>query len=108
MYFCDVENREDREVVPGVHIRTFWGEQMLLSVVDLEAYAIVPEHSHLHEQCGTVVKGQMALTIDGETRWLAPGDTYIIPGGVKHSAQAGERPAQVIDVFSPVRDDYKY
>ena len=45
MYFCEVEKRESKEIVPGVHIRTFWGDQMLLSVVDLEVGAVVPNHS---------------------------------------------------------------
>jgi quercetin dioxygenase-like cupin family protein len=61
-----------------------------------------------NEQAGTVVSGALELTIDGETRWLAPGDTYLIPGGVEHGAQTGDNPARVLDVFSPVREEYKY
>ena len=108
MYFCDVEHRERKEVAPGVHLRTFWGDHMLLSVVDLDAGAVVPSHSHPHEQCGTVISGEMALTIAGETRTLKPGDTYIIPGGIEHSAKTVGAPAQVLDVFSPVREEYQY
>jgi len=108
MYFCDVENRESKEIAPGIHMRTFWGENMLLSVVDIEEGAEVPEHSHPHEQCGTVISGQMALTIGGESRLLSPGDSYIIPGGVTHSVAAADAPARVLDVFSPVREAYQY
>lgn len=108
MYFCDIENREAREVVPGIHIRTFWGEKMLLSVVDLDPGAELPLHSHPHEQSGTVISGSMTLTIAGETRQLQPGDAYIIPGGVEHSAIAGPLPTRVIDIFSPVREEYQY
>jgi quercetin dioxygenase-like cupin family protein len=107
MSFCNIEEREAKELVPGVQIRTFWGEKMLLSVVNLEANAIVPTHSHPHEQCGTVITGEMNLTIAGETRTLKPGDSYIIPGGVEHAATASV-PALVLDVFSPVREEYQY
>jgi quercetin dioxygenase-like cupin family protein len=107
-YFCDVENRLAKELVPGVNARTFWGEQMLLAVVVLDAHAVVPMHSHPHEQAGTVIEGEMRLTIAGEARWLKPGDTYIIPGGVEHMAEAGENAAKILDVFSPVREAYKY
>lgn len=107
MYFCDVEKREAKELVPGVQIRTFWGEQMLLSFVNLDAGAVVPSHSHHHEQCGTVISGEMKLTIAGETRTLKTGDTYIIPGGVEHAA-AVDMPTVVLDVFSPVREEYQY
>ena len=108
MYFCDLENRETKEIAPGVFARTFWGENMLLSIIDLGAGMSVPAHSHPHEQCGTVFSGQLSLTIAGETRLLSPGDTYIVPGGVEHSATTGDGPARVLDVFSPVREEYQY
>ena len=107
-YFCDVENRETKEVVPGVRIRTFWGDKMLLSVVDFDANSVVPTHSHPHEQAGTVISGTLNLTIAGETRALTAGDAYIIPGGVEHSAVAGPTLTKVVDIFSPVREEYKF
>ena len=107
-YFCDLENREAKEAAPGVHIRTFWGNKMLLSIVDLAPNVVVPAHSHPHEQAGAVISGELEMTINGETRWLKPGDTYIIPGGVEHGARTGDTPARALDMFSPVRADYQY
>ena len=107
-YFCDLENREAKEVLPGMNIRTFWGNEMLLSIVDIEPHAVVPTHSHPHEQTGTIMSGELEMTIGGETHLLKPGDTYIIPGHVEHSARAGDAPARVLDVFSPVREEYQY
>jgi quercetin dioxygenase-like cupin family protein len=107
-YFCDLENREAREIVPGVRIRTFWANQMLLSMVELDAHAGVPTHNHPHEQAGVIISGRLQMTIDGEARWLEPGDSYIIPGGVDHMAVAGDEPARALDVFSPVRAEYQY
>ena len=80
----------------------------MLAVVDLDANAIIPEHSHPHEQGGLVLEGTMAFTIAGETRQVKPGDLYIIPGGVSHGVQVGQRPARVMDIFSPVREEYQY
>jgi quercetin dioxygenase-like cupin family protein len=107
-YFCDLEGRKAKDVAPGVRIRTFWGDEMLLSIVDFEPNAIVPSHSHSHEQAGTVIYGALELTIGDETRWLLPGDTYIAPGGVAHGGKTGDEPTRVLDVFSPVREDYQY
>ena len=107
-HFCDLENREAKEIVPGIHIRTFWGNEMLLSIVDFAPNAVVPTHSHPHEQAGTVLSGEFELTIDGEARWVKPGDTYIILGGVEHSGRSGDTPARAFDIFSPVREDYQY
>ena len=107
-YFCDLENREAKEIAPGVHIRTFWGNEMLLSMADLDANAVVPIHCHPHEQTGAVIFGEFELTIGGETRQLKHGDTYIIPSGVEHGARTGNAPARILDIFSPVREDYQY
>jgi quercetin dioxygenase-like cupin family protein len=107
-YFCDIESREAKEIFPGARIRTFWANEMLLSIVDFDARAEVPTHFHHHEQAGTVLSGELEFTIGEETRLLKPGDTYLIPGGIKHSAKTGDRPARALDVFSPVREEYQY
>ena len=46
----------------------------------------LPPHSHGH-QWGTVIAGEVALTIDGETRRYRTGDTYDIPAGVEHAVR---------------------
>lgn len=108
MPFFDPKERQSKELLPGIHARTFWGEQMLLAVFDLDPHTHLPRHSHPHEQLGTVIQGQMELTIGDESRLLQPGDVYIIPGGVEHEALTFDEAVKVIDVFSPVREEYKY
>jgi len=107
-HFCDLVNREAKEVIPGVHLRTFWADRMLVSIADLEPNVVMPLHGHPYEQAGTLLSGEMELTIDGEARWLTPGEPFIIPGGVEHGARTGGIPARVMDVFSPVREDYQF
>lgn len=108
MYFIDPIHREYKELLAGVNARTFWGENMLLALVDLDANAIVPSHSHHHEQCGIVLDGELQFTIGGETKTLMPGQMYIIPSDTEHSVVVGSKPARVLDVFSPVREEYKF
>ena len=81
---------------------------MMTVIVELDANATLPRHNHPHEQGGIVLKGELDFTIGGETRLLHPGDLYIIPGGVDHEVQVGGTPAKVLDIFSPVREEYKY
>ena len=63
-------------------------------------------HSHPHEQLGHVLEGELELTIAGEPHVLARGDAFQIPGGVEHAARS-ERGCLVMDVFQPVREDYR-
>ncbi len=106
--FCDIENREAKEIAPGVSVRTFWGAVMLMSVVDFAADAAVPNHRHPQEQAGAVLAGEIELTIDGESRQLKAGDTYLVPGNVEHAARTGDVPARVLDIFSSLREDLQY
>jgi len=108
MYFYDPQDRPGKELVAGVTIRSFWGDKMLASLVDLEPNAVIPGHSHPHEQIGVVVAGEYTITIGEETRLVGPGDIYIIPGGVSHGVVTGEAQSTAFEVFSPVREEYKY
>lgn len=107
-FFYHPENRQTKELTEKILARTFWGEKLLLAVVDLEAGAELPNHNHPHEQAGIVLEGVLEFTIGRETRVLYPGDIYIIPGEVDHSVVVGGFPAKVLDVFTPVREEYKY
>ena len=64
----------------------------------------LPPHSH-KAQWGTVVHGQLELTIGDETRTYGPGSPYFIPLGVVHSARipAGTK---IIEFFEE-KDRYK-
>ena len=90
----------------SVKARRVQGERITLAVVELEPNAIVPEHRHVAEQLGIVIKGEMHFTLDGETRTLGPGGTWRIQSERPHNVQAGPEGAVVIDVFSPVRADW--
>ena len=107
-YFKDAAEREALELAPGARTHTFWGERMLLSLVEIDAHAEVPLHTHPHEQAGIVVAGELEMGVGGEVKLLRPGDLYLIPGNVEHYAKGGDQPAKALDVFSPVRDEFKY
>ena len=106
-YFPAPEECSRHTIFPGVHIRTAAAERMMLSVVDLEPHSVVAEHSHPHEQVGMVLSGRAIFTIGGEEKTLGAGDLYRIPGGVPHKVVALEEPVRALDIFNPVREDYR-
>ena len=96
-----------RQLFPGVEAHLIWGSRLMLAVVDLQPHSIVAEHDHPHEQIGMVVEGRAEFTIGGETRVLGPGDRYLMPGGVRHKVVPMGGPCQALDVFYPIRDEYR-
>lgn len=108
MPFYNPAERTPKELFPGALSRTFWGEQMLFSLLELAPGCVVPRHSHPHEQAGIMLEGEMEFTIGDETRIVRTGDIFFIPGGVEHSVRVLDTPVRALDVFSPVREEYKW
>ncbi len=92
--------------VEKIRMKTLvYGEKTLLSEFQLDKGALLPLHSHPHEQTGYLVSGKMELIIGQEQYLVEPGDSWSIPGGTEHAGRALED-SIAVEVFSPVREDY--
>lgn len=91
----------------GVHGRVVHGERITLGVIELDPESHVPEHRHENEQLGMCLNGSLVFRVGDETRELAAGETWSIPGNVPHEVHVGPEGAVVIDVFVPPRDDWR-
>jgi quercetin dioxygenase-like cupin family protein len=108
MGFFNISEQPEKQLFPGVSIRTVSGDAIMMSFVTFHyAGADVPTHSHPHEQTGTGLEGTFELTIGSETRIIKPGVAYTIPGGTPHSARSVDGPAVALDIFHPIREDYR-
>ena len=95
------------EMLPGVVRRTLCeGARMMLIEVTLEQGAVVPSHTHPHEQIGYLASGRLLWELGDERRELAAGDSWLVPPNVPHQVTALE-PSVAIDVFSPPREEYR-
>ena len=106
MGFIDIARVNPISPVPGCRMRTPHGQHLMLSYLEMDAGAEVPLHHHPHEQGGILLEGRLQLTIGAETRTVEAGAMFIIPPNVPHRAVAVDGPVRVLDVFSPVREDY--
>lgn len=94
------------EMMPGVFRRTMnSGDHTTIVEVTIEPGAVVPAHSHPHEQIGYMAAGRALFEVGDEAMELVAGDSYLIPGGVTHKVTGIERTV-AIDIFSPVREEY--
>lgn len=81
------------------------GEKSIVCKMNYVVGNFATEHTHPHEQIGYVISGRYRMTVDGQEAELYPGDSYAIPGNVPHSFEVIEG-GEVIDVFTPIREDY--
>ena len=107
MPFIDIQSVQPMQLAPGCRIRTPYGQNLMLSYVEIDEGANVPPHHHPHEQAGMVLSGRLEFTIGEETRTVEAGAMFLIPPNTPHKVtNPGPGTALVLDVFSPVREDY--
>ena len=105
MPWIDLAEIEEREIIPGYHVRFVHSENMTLAYWRVEAGSPIPEHSHPHEQVVNLIEGRFELVVDGQARQVEPGQVAVIPGGMSHGGHA-ITDCRIIDVFHPVREDF--
>jgi quercetin dioxygenase-like cupin family protein len=100
----------DREVVRrGVERAGFRGENVLLVMNWLEPGMEVNPHHHPFEQVAYIVQGRMRFTVGDEVFEAGPGSVIRIPPDVVHCGEPiGDEPVLNLDVFSPIREDYRH
>ncbi|MFC2082302.1 cupin domain-containing protein [Bacteroidota bacterium] len=104
--FYKKDNTAYKNPLEGVNFKTLvHGSNTSLHEFKLDKGSTIPMHSHPHEQTGYLVSGKMNFTIGDETILAQTGDSWNIPGNVEHGVEVLED-CVVIEVFSPVREDY--
>ena len=106
MPVINLNDIEEKELLPGLHVRFVHSDNMTLAYWSFEEGASLPEHTHPHEQVVNVIEGELELIVDDIPHHLIPGKVFILPSNIPHSGKAFT-PCKVIDVFHPVREDYR-
>jgi len=97
---------DKRQLMEGAYLSTLvHGEKTLMAQFSIARGSVIPLHSHPHEQTGFMVSGKLRFKVEDEMMDVESGDSWCIPGGIEHSADALED-SVIIEVFSPVREDY--
>jgi quercetin dioxygenase-like cupin family protein len=104
--FFHVDELEVLRIWDGVHARAVAGDEAKLTWIELDPDTVVPEHHHVNEQTGLLVRGSLTFTIGGETKELLPGAMWVIPADVPHSVTAGPEGAALAELFAPPRADW--
>jgi quercetin dioxygenase-like cupin family protein len=92
-------------LAPGIERRFLTAARMTIARFSLKRGAVVPSHAHDHEQVSYVVSGALRFRVEGEETLVRAGEALQIPTWAEHSVEVVED-TEVIDVFSPVRQDW--
>jgi quercetin dioxygenase-like cupin family protein len=106
MPFIELSDSMFKEPAPKFKAAFVHSGHMTLAHWIVERGAVLPEHSHVHEQVVNVIEGEFEMNIAGESKVLSRGLVAVIPSNVIHSGKALTE-CRIIDAFYPVREDYR-
>ena len=93
-------------IADGIERQMIWGERLMVCRLRFAPHVVTAVHSHPHEQITLVEKGRILFTIEDQERVVASGDVLHFPPGVRHGATILDEEAVLIDIFSPIREDF--
>jgi quercetin dioxygenase-like cupin family protein len=105
MPFYELTDIHELPLVNGITIKAIYGSNVSVSFLEFPAYSKIPPHAHPNEQIGIVEEGALLYTINGESKLCPAGTAFVIPPNAVHSATVvSDKPARLIDVFTPARN----
>ena len=93
-------------IAEGIERQMVIGENILMCRFRFAPFVVTAEHSHSHEQMTLVVKGRVKFIIGGEERVVKAGDVLHFPPNNRHGAMMLDEEVILIDIFSPIREDF--
>ena len=90
----------------GIERQLVVGQRMMICLFRFAPFLVTPEHEHPHEQMTIVERGRVRFFIEGEERIANAGDILHFPPGCWHGATMMDEEVVLIDIFTPVRDDF--
>ena len=106
MGYINLQELKEVENVPGYTARFIHSENMTIAYYTVKAGAPFPSHQHPHEQISNMLEGTMEFNLNGKVEMIEPGKIVVIPANTPHSGIAISD-CKILDVFSPVREDYR-
>ena len=94
------------QLEPGIKRQMIVGENLMICRLHFEPNVVTPAHDHPHEQMTLVERGRVLFTIGGEQRIAQAGDVLHFPPGTWHGATMLDEEVILVDIFSPIRDDF--
>ena len=93
-------------VSKGIKRQMVVGEKVMVCRFTFDPFVVTDVHSHPHEQITMVVAGKVKFTVDGLAVIAAPGDVLHFPSNNSHGATMLDEEVVLIDIFSPIREDF--
>src|SRR6185369_15432804 len=90
----------------GISRQMIVGENLMVCRLTISPNVITAAHDHSHEQITLVEKGTVRFIVGDDEFVATAGDILFFPSGCWHGATILEKEVVLIDIFTPIREDF--
>src|ERR1044072_8649636 len=90
----------------GIERQMVVGERMMICRFRFAPLLVTPAHTHPHAQMSLVISGRVRFFVEGVERIASPGDVLHFPPNCLHGATRMDEEVVLIDIFTPLREDF--
>jgi quercetin dioxygenase-like cupin family protein len=90
----------------GIERQLVVGQNVMICRFRFAPLKVTAAHSHPHEQMSLIVQGRVRFILGDEERIVGPGDVLHFPPHFWHGATMLDEEVILIDIFSPIREDF--
>lgn len=83
-----------------------YGGKLMMVEVTMQKGGVGAAHTHPHEQISYISKGCFEFTVGDEKQVVHAGDSLYVAPGVEHGTRSLEDGSVVVDIFTPIREDF--
>ena len=100
------DNIPFEKIAEGIERQMIIGENLMICRLWFAPFTVTQEHDHPHEQMTIVERGRVKFFVEGVEKIVSAGDILHFPSMCWHGATMLEEEVILIDIFSPIREDF--
>ena len=100
------DNVPIERVADGIERQMIVGDRLMICRLKFAPDLATPAREHPHEQITIVERGRVRVVVGNEERIARPGDVLHFPSGCWHGATTLDEEVILIDIFTPIREDF--
>ena len=90
----------------GIVRQMVHGEMLMICRLTIAPGTVTAAHSHVHEQMTIVEKGRVKFIVGADEKIFGPGDVLLFPRDFWHGATMLDEEVVLIDIFTPLREEF--
>ncbi|HRH44854.1 MAG TPA: cupin domain-containing protein [Pyrinomonadaceae bacterium] len=94
------------KIAEGIERQMVVGQILMLCRLKFDPFVVTPAHSHPHEQMTLVLQGKAKFIVGDEEKIVSAGDVLQFPSDQWHGATMLDEEVVLLDIFSPIREDF--